>query len=330
MGVAHCLKGLGDVHLRRRGYDNALKAYGEAKGIYQELGSRDREATCREALATILLEQSNFVSAREEIIQARALYEGRSQTDVQRCDDVLGKINDAFGRKVTTQGATEKRNPAPFASKGFRRGFLLTNRKPTSKEASHRLKSKPVELTSTLGTPSPISRLPNELLCHIFSFLQLSDLLGDDPAVVLTGVCQLWRHLSVPYLHQRDMSTADKHNLLELYPGAGRLLNHLAISTKIRVVLLKEIIAGSPNVTHVEMDAFWNGDEAKIVLGAIGSLRRLEFVTFGERGSRKWKNEELENFMQGMGGRVRYLNVWAAEESPSAPFASAGLQLSRV
>ncbi|KAH8925646.1 hypothetical protein BT69DRAFT_1318120 [Atractiella rhizophila] len=90
------------------------------------------------------------------------------------------------------------------------------------------------------------------------------------------------------------------------------------------VGMVMVVITGSPNVTTVELDAFWNEEDAKIVLDAIEG-KQLYNVTFGT-GSRKWRKEEIENFVRRMGDRIRQLKVYVVEESPAS--ASAGLHLS--
>ncbi|KAH8927328.1 hypothetical protein BT69DRAFT_822614 [Atractiella rhizophila] len=74
------------------------------------------------------------------------------------------------------------------------------------------------------------------------------------------------------------------------------------------------------------MHPFWNEEEAKIVLNAIPGLKRMDDVTFARWGSRKWRKEEIENFMRRMGDRIRWLEVYDVEEF--APSASEGLHLS--
>ncbi|KAH8927335.1 hypothetical protein BT69DRAFT_1278115, partial [Atractiella rhizophila] len=56
------------------------------------------------------------------------------------------------------------------------------------------------------------------------------------------------------------------------------------------------------------MRAFWDEEEAKIVLNAIEGLKRVDDVMFGS-GSRKWRKEEIENFTRRMGDRIRLLKV---------------------
>ncbi|KAH8914131.1 hypothetical protein BT69DRAFT_1326855 [Atractiella rhizophila] len=92
-------------------------------------------------------------------------------------------------------------------------------------------------------------------------------------------------------------------------------------------VQARVIIIGSPNVTTVEMDAFWDEDGAKMVLNAIKGFKKLEEVTFGRRGSRKWLNEEVEYFVDRMGGRIRDLNAYGVEDSSSSSFPSGSASL---
>ncbi|KAH8924155.1 hypothetical protein BT69DRAFT_1280809 [Atractiella rhizophila] len=91
------------------------------------------------------------------------------------------------------------------------------------------------------------------------------------------------------------------------------------------VGMAKEVIAGSPGVTMVRMDAFWSEQEAKIVLNAIEGLKRVDDVMFGS-GSRKWKREEIENFTRRMGDRINWLKVDNVEDCPVST--SAGLHFS--
>ncbi|KAH8927734.1 hypothetical protein BT69DRAFT_1347055 [Atractiella rhizophila] len=161
-----------------------------------------------------------------------------------------------------------------------------------------------------------ISRLPVELLSLIFSF--------SADASTISDVSKVWREVSAPYLGEPD-SLVQKYELLKRYPGAGRLWNELRINKSIDVGMAKEVIVGSPGVTMVIMGAFWNEEEAKIVLNAVEGLKRVDDVTFGS-GSRKWRIEEIDDFMWRMGNRIRWLTVHNVEDSPAS--ASTGLHLS--
>ncbi|KAH8919169.1 hypothetical protein BT69DRAFT_1322327 [Atractiella rhizophila] len=185
-----------------------------------------------------------------------------------------------------------------------------------------------------------IALLPPELLSLVFEFLSLSE---DESAIegisnkhlvsftLLSAVCQLWKVVSVPYLFG-IVSVKEKHARLKGYSGAGRLWEGLQFETwvdkDISVDMAREVIAGSPNVTHVYMDAFWNEEEAKIVLDAIEGLAMLEEVIFGSEHSvsRKWKKEEIENFMWRMSARIRFFRAYDVEDSACST--SPGLQLS--
>ncbi|KAH8925661.1 hypothetical protein BT69DRAFT_1279536 [Atractiella rhizophila] len=165
--------------------------------------------------------------------------------------------------------------------------------------------------------PCSIASLPVELLSLIFSFL--------DPYCVsiLSCVCKLWRDVSAPY-DPEPFSLTEKCVRLKCNPGAGRLWNKLRFVESMDVGMVTKVIAGSPNVTQVDMAAIWNVEEAKIVLNAIEGLKRVDDVTFA--GSRKWRKEEIENFVQRMGDRIRWLDVRDVEDSPAS--ASESLHLS--
>ncbi|KAH8924163.1 hypothetical protein BT69DRAFT_103160 [Atractiella rhizophila] len=156
-----------------------------------------------------------------------------------------------------------------------------------------------------------------ELLSLIFSFYH-----GD--ASILSNVCQLWRTVSAPYWGVPD-SVVEKYERLKRYPGAGRLWDRLWLDKSMDVEMVKEVITGSPNVTEVVMHAFWNEEEAKMVLNAIEGLKQVDDVMFW-RGSTKWRKEEIENFVRRMGDRIRRLKVYDVEDSPVS--ASADLHLS--
>ncbi|KAH8927347.1 hypothetical protein BT69DRAFT_1347396 [Atractiella rhizophila] len=162
--------------------------------------------------------------------------------------------------------------------------------------------------------PCTISSLPVELLCLIFSF--------SDVAFTVSEVCELWRKVSAPYWSEPD-SVSGKYTRLNRYPGAGRLWDTLEFYESMDVGMVKEIIAGSPNITTVWMHAFWNEEEAKTVLNAIEG-KWLDEVSFGS-GSRKWRRDEIENFMRMKGDGIRRLQAHDVEESPAS--ASAGLHL---
>ncbi|KAH8918685.1 hypothetical protein BT69DRAFT_1337960 [Atractiella rhizophila] len=170
-----------------------------------------------------------------------------------------------------------------------------------------------------------ITHLPTEILSLIFEFLSFdeSDYLVSFKQ--LSAVCQLWRAVSVPYLNE-DVSVKEKHARLTAYPNAGHLWTSLSVDDDISIAMAKDVIAGSPNVTEVAMDAFWNEEEAKIVLHAIEGFMRLDDVMFGGRGLRQWNKDEVENFMWRMGDRIRKLRAVEVEDSASST--SPGLQLS--
>ncbi|KAH8915569.1 hypothetical protein BT69DRAFT_1288624 [Atractiella rhizophila] len=165
-------------------------------------------------------------------------------------------------------------------------------------------------------TSCSISSLPVEVLSLIFSF--------SDPALTLSAVCKLWKAVAVPYL-QEPGSVAEKYEVLKSYPGAGRLWDNLRFNTRMDHGTVKKVIAGSPNVTKADISAYWNEAEAKILLNAIEGLQGLDDVTFWQ-GSRKWRKEEIVNFVRRMGDRIKRLSVYGAEDSPAS--ASAGLHLS--
>ncbi|KAH8921519.1 hypothetical protein BT69DRAFT_1283121 [Atractiella rhizophila] len=167
--------------------------------------------------------------------------------------------------------------------------------------------------------PCSISHLPAELLCVIFGFV--------DDASILSDVCQLWRVVSAPYWDEPDY-VEGRYARLKRYPGAGRLwgeLTMLRFGESISVWMVKDVIVGSPNVTRVRMDACWNEEDAKIVLNAIVGLTSVNDIAFGQEGWRKWKKEEVENFMRRTCGRTKRLTAWEVEDSASS--ASTSLRL---
>ncbi|KAH8922327.1 hypothetical protein BT69DRAFT_1334788 [Atractiella rhizophila] len=87
---------------------------------------------------------------------------------------------------------------------------------------------------------------------------------------------------------------------------------------------------GSPNVTDVLVSACWNEEQAKMVLNAIGNLKKVETIAFST-GWRRWRKEEVENFVRRTNVSIRRLSAFNVEESlspSSAPSVSGGLQLS--
>ncbi|KAH8927325.1 hypothetical protein BT69DRAFT_1294175 [Atractiella rhizophila] len=231
--------------------------------------------------------------------------------------DVKSKINPlAFYGDRTFPFVRENAIFAPIASYSEQEGFT-----PISDDESSTLPSLPTASIIQLSVPPPdairpsISGLPVELLSLIFSF--------SDSIYIVADVCGLWREVSAPYWGEPD-SLVQKYELLKRYPGAGRLWNELRINKSIDVEMVKEVIAGSPNVTRVWVDMFWNEEEARIVLNAIESLNQVNDVRFG-RGSRKWRKDEIEDFMRRMGDRIRLFRVYDVESAASA---TAGLHLS--
>ncbi|KAH8918880.1 hypothetical protein BT69DRAFT_539079 [Atractiella rhizophila] len=183
-----------------------------------------------------------------------------------------------------------------------------------------------------------IAQLPPEILSLIFEVLSFdkyeNPIKGLDKEYLvsfqrLSAVCQLWKAASVPYFNDY-ISMQERHARLKQYPHAGRLWKELLFEREldddISAKTAKDVIAGSPNVTGVYMDALWNEEEAKIVLRAIEGLTRLDEVTFGEGGSRKWRKEEVETFMRRKSARIRTFRACDVEDFASST--SPGLQLS--
>ncbi|KAH8927306.1 hypothetical protein BT69DRAFT_1317044 [Atractiella rhizophila] len=180
-----------------------------------------------------------------------------------------------------------------------------------------------------------IAHLPPEILSLIFEFLSFdqSDRVVEDIGYLvsferLSAICQLWKVVSVPYLHE-NVSVKEKHACLTAYPNAGRLWTYLSFVSEdddISGEMAKDVIAGALHVTDVYMDALWNEEEARIVLHVIERLRKLDTVWFGGEGSRKWKKDEVENFTRRMGDRIRFFCAFDVEDCASST--SPGLELS--
>ncbi|KAH8924187.1 hypothetical protein BT69DRAFT_1349644 [Atractiella rhizophila] len=244
-------------------------------------------------------------------------YASTVERDVKSEFDQLAPYGNSYTR--TFPFFRENAIFAPIASYSEFEGRFL----PTGKDESSSPPSLLTDIIIQLSVPPPdvipctISCLPIELLSLIFSFYH-----GD--ASILSEVCQLWSDVSVPYWCEPD-SVVEKYERLKRYLGAGRLWDRLLLEESIDVGRVKEVIAGSPNVTEVVMYACWGEEEAKIVLNAIEGLKRVNDVRF-RRGSRKWRKEEIENFVQRMGDRITWLQVYGVEDSPAS--ASEGLHLS--
>ncbi|KAH8927954.1 hypothetical protein BT69DRAFT_661776 [Atractiella rhizophila] len=194
--------------------------------------------------------------------------------------------------------------------------------------------------TQTPGNnPCTIAQLPTEILSLLIEFLSFDknekfvEGLNKEYLVSfqrLSAVCRLWKAVSVPYLDDLFVSMKDRYARLKQYPHAGRLWTSLQFERMfeddVSVEMAKDIIAGSPNVTTVRMDAFWSEEEAKTVLHAIEGLTRPDYIWFGGQGSRKWKKDAVENFVWRMGDRIRTFRADNVEDSASST--SPGLQLS--
>ncbi|KAH8923987.1 hypothetical protein BT69DRAFT_113963 [Atractiella rhizophila] len=178
---------------------------------------------------------------------------------------------------------------------------------------------------------SPFSHIPIELLSIIFAFLEVGDsLLGHYTGSTLSDVCKLWREAAAPYGNEPG-SVKEKYDRVQLNPGAGRLWNTLWLQGRsnvemvkveiVKVEMVKTVIDASPHVTRVYLDACWDSEEAKTVLHAISGLRGLVEVTFGSEGRRKWKKDEVENFIHRMRGTLRHLTAYKVEDSASSPSA---------
>ncbi|KAH8915313.1 hypothetical protein BT69DRAFT_901192 [Atractiella rhizophila] len=165
-------------------------------------------------------------------------------------------------------------------------------------------------------TPPSISCLPVELLTLIFGFV------GTASARTLSFVCRLWKVHSVSYWDEVICAT-EGYARLKLSPGAGRLWKRLLFDDDICVEMVNDVITGSPNVTEVRMDAFSDEEKARIVLNAIEGLKRLDDISFTDVDLRKWRREEIENFMH---DGIKKFAAYNVEDSVSS--VSAGLHLS--
>ncbi|KAH8922124.1 hypothetical protein BT69DRAFT_1370298 [Atractiella rhizophila] len=184
-------------------------------------------------------------------------------------------------------------------------------------------------------SPCTITQLPTEILSLVFellSFDRAESLIEGTGYLVsferLSAVCQLWKAVAVPYLNNIIVSIKEMHARLTAYPNAGHLWRSLWFKEDydVSVEMAKDVIAGSPNVTVVWIDAFCDEEEAKTVLHAIEGLTRLDDIIFGYEGWRKWKKDEVENFMRRMGDRIRFFSAYNVEDSATST--SPGLQLS--
>ncbi|KAH8930388.1 hypothetical protein BT69DRAFT_1328021 [Atractiella rhizophila] len=157
-----------------------------------------------------------------------------------------------------------------------------------------------------------ITHLPPEVLSLIFEFLSFneSEMLIEGTGYLvsyerLSAVCQLWKAVSASYLS--EVSVKEMYARLTAYPNAGRLWTYLLFESEdddISIAMAKGVIAGSPNVI----------------------LTRLDDVMFRGQGWRKWKKDEVENFMSRMGDRIRTFHAFDVEDSASST--SPALQLS--
>ncbi|KAH8922372.1 hypothetical protein BT69DRAFT_1334774 [Atractiella rhizophila] len=132
----------------------------------------------------------------------------------------------------------------------------------------------------------------------------------------------------MPYWREPD-SAVEKYECLKLYPAAGRLWRELRFNDSMSIGMVKAVIAGSSNVKRVYVDAFWNEEEAKMVLDAIEGLNRVDDITFGDEGLRRWRRSEIETFMKRMSLRIRLFEALDVENSSAQSnlSESAGLQL---
>jgi tetratricopeptide (TPR) repeat protein len=99
---AHCIKALGDVHLRLGEYGAARGRYEEALGIYREIGDRLGEANCIKALGDVHLRLGEYGAARGRYEEALGIY--------REISDRLGEANciQALGDLWADQEEVEK------------------------------------------------------------------------------------------------------------------------------------------------------------------------------------------------------------------------------
>ena len=73
-GEAHCLRRLGDVHYMRDEYEEAVGRYEEALRLYRTIGDRVGEAHCLSALGEVHLQKNEYVEAGGRYEAALRLY----------------------------------------------------------------------------------------------------------------------------------------------------------------------------------------------------------------------------------------------------------------
>ncbi len=101
---AHCIKALGDVHLRLGEYGAARGRYEEALGIYREIGDRLGEANCIKALGDVHLRLGEYGAARGRYEEALGIY--------REISDRLGEANciQALGEPLAPPGGLCRRS----------------------------------------------------------------------------------------------------------------------------------------------------------------------------------------------------------------------------
>ncbi|KAH8930767.1 TPR-like protein [Atractiella rhizophila] len=336
-GQLNCLEDLGSVYIQDRQFLKAVKVHEEAIDLSRKV-SRHCEAIAREKMVELLLfKLSKYTDVNKELEYARQLcIKSCATSGIPFC---VGPDLTACAHLISPTAYTASLHLSILPSFLFHLPRSIHSLRITFVLPLRHAYHSPANVSSKLfyfSLPSLLHSFGNRAeqdgradLCVRFDLENVTVKFGNGEEFSdheFQGVRSVFSR-TFPLLSDWSQAifapvasySVAKNGFVPITDNESSSLVsfHQAFRQCMDVKMVEVVILGSPNVTKVWLDAFWSEEEATMVLNAIGGLPKLEVVTFGHMGSRQWRKQEVEDFMQRMRGTIVQLSIQAAEDYSS-------------